>query len=130
MDEKKGRKEKKNGSSYSMTYLICSLMAASQSSTNLWRASDLSGDWGTRASSPLISSKGWNTTPLSTSFPLPAALHAAPAAGEATPRGAATLTTGAGVAGAPESWVGTAAAGDGETLSIIWMCRVGACAFA
>nr|CAB3451429.1 unnamed protein product [Digitaria exilis] len=94
-------------------------MAASQSSTNLWRASDWSGFWGTRESSPLISSKGWKTTPLSTSFPLDAALHAVPEAGET--RGAATTLMDAGAAEAAASWLAeaAAAAGGGETLSII-----------
>ena len=95
--------------------MICSLMAASHSSTNFWRARDLSAVWGTRESSPLISSKGWKTTPLSTSLPLPAALHAAAADGET--RGAGTRTEEAGVTAGREAWL-AAAAGDRETLSI------------
>lgn len=40
-------------------------MAASHSSANFWRASEAWGTVGTRSSSFFTSSKGWNTTPVS-----------------------------------------------------------------
>jgi hypothetical protein len=74
----------------------------------------------------LISSKGWKTTPLSTSLPFPAAagLHTVlPKDGERETRGGGTLTDG---------WL-AAAAGDGETLSIIsvadWLSKCVDCAW-
>lgn len=47
-----------------MTHLICSLIAASHSSVNLWRARETCGTIGTRSSSFCTSSKGSNITPV------------------------------------------------------------------
>ena len=44
--------------------MICSLIAASQSSAYFWRARESCGTVGTRSSSFLTSSKGSNTTPI------------------------------------------------------------------
>jgi hypothetical protein len=63
---------------------------------------------------PLSSSNGWNATPLSTSFPLAAALHVVPKG-----CGAAIVTDVRAAKLAAAGWLAEAAARDGETLRII-----------